>query len=201
VTHYFYQIAKRQRVKITLLERTCRPLNRFANTAVRTKPLEMSVASNLNMASLATNAADIAQPAVLQAAQRFAGNAQFVGFGQAISPDLQMLQQATVVPYSTFLDDEKARNAALSRVGEMLAAQPAPKFEFESVDIIPTEALYVESELGECALCEPYVVSKHDLELERLKLENKRLAREIEILEQHKDFRCCDDEETPEEDS
>jgi len=200
VTHYFYQIAKRQRVKITLLDRTCRPLNRFANTALRMKPLEMSVASNVNVASLATSAADVAQPAVMQAAQPFAGGAQFVGFGQAITPDLQVLQQATVVPYSTFLDDEKARSAALARVNDMLAAQPEPKFAFESVDIIPTEALYVESELGACALCEPYVVSKHDLELERLQLENKRLAREIEILEKHKDFHCCDDEETPEED-
>ena len=201
VTHYFYQIAKRQRVRITLLERTCRPLNRFANTAVRTKPVEMSLASNVKIASVAASANDLVQQAVLLAAQPFAGNAQFVGFGQAITPDLQVLQQATVTPYSTFLDDEKARQAALTKVGDILAAQPAPKFVFESVDIIPTEALYVESELSDCALCEPYVVSKHDLELQRLELENKKLAREIEILEQYKDYRCCDEEETPVADS
>ncbi|MEO8613037.1 MAG: hypothetical protein ABI690_34410 [Chloroflexota bacterium] len=77
----------------------------------------------------------------------------------------------------------------------MLAAQPPLKFEFESVDIIPTEALYVESELGPCDLCEPYVMAKEKLELERLELENQKLVREIEILDKYKDYRCCDDDE------
>lgn len=65
---------------------------------------------------------------------------------------------------------------------------------FERVSIIPTEALYVESELGSCALCEPYVVAQHELELERMALENRKLRREIELLEQYKDYRCCDRE-------
>jgi hypothetical protein len=46
VTHYFYQIAKRQHVKITLESRTLRPLNSFAETAVRAKPFNLSIAAN-----------------------------------------------------------------------------------------------------------------------------------------------------------
>ncbi|HEX6386132.1 MAG TPA: hypothetical protein VF177_15785, partial [Anaerolineae bacterium] len=46
VTHYFYQIAKRQRVRIELIERSCRAINEFANTAVRMKPLAISLATN-----------------------------------------------------------------------------------------------------------------------------------------------------------
>lgn len=76
-------------------------------------------------------------------------------------------------------------------VGELPGSEP-----FEQVSIIPTEALYVvESELGSCALCEPYVVAQHELELERMALENRKLRREIELLEQYKDYCCCDHEQ------
>jgi hypothetical protein len=195
VTHYFYQIAKRQRVKITLIDRTCRPLNRFANTSVKMKAVDMSVASNLRVDPAAAGPNDAARSAIMLAAQPFSSGAQFVAFNQPVTADQKVLQNAAAVPYATFVDEEKARNAALAKVGEMLAAQPPLKFEFESVDIIPTEALYVESELGPCDLCEPYVMAKEQLELERLELENKKLAREIEILDKYKDYRCCDDDE------
>lgn len=68
---------------------------------------------------------------------------------------------------------------------------------FEEVNIIPTEALYVESELGSCMLCEPYVVSKQQLELARLALENRKLRREIDLIEQSREYRCCDEAEEP----
>jgi hypothetical protein len=198
VTHYFYQIAKRQRVKIIFMDRTCRPLNRFANTAVRTKAVQMSLASNLKVDPAAAGVSDTAKSPVMMAAQPFASGAQFVAFGQVNIADQQVLQRTAAVPYATFIEDEKVRSTALSRVGELLAAQPAPVYEFESVDIIPTEALYVESELGPCMICEPFVMAKQELELERLALENKKLAREIELLNEFKDYRCCDDEDDSE---
>jgi hypothetical protein len=195
VTHYFYQIAKRQRVKISLIDRTCRPLNRFANTAVKMKAVDMSLASNLKVDPAAAGINDAARTAIMLAAQPFSSGTQFVAFDQPVTADQRVLQRAAAVPYATFVEEEKGRNAALAKVGEMLAAQPPIKFEFESIDIIPTEALYVESELGPCDLCEPYVMAKEKLELERLELENKKLAREIEILDKYKDYRCCDDED------
>lgn len=201
VTHYFYQIAKRQRVKITLLDRTLRPLNRFANTAVKMKPVQVSLASNLKVDPAASVPNDAVRSAVLLAAQPFASGTQFVNFSQKVSRDQLVLQQPSGIPFATFAEDEKLRAAALAKANDLLRAQAEPKFEFESVSIIPTEALYVESELGPCDLCEPFVEAKEKLELQRLELENKKLAREIEILEQYKDYRCCDDEETPVADS
>jgi hypothetical protein len=86
------------------------------------------------------------------------------------------------------------RRDAPANLAHHLVADTARSL-IERVDIIPTEALYVESELGDCGLCEPYVMSKHELELERLRLENKLLEQEIALLEKHKDYHCCDDEE------
>ena len=196
VTHYFYQIAKRQRVKITFLGITCRPLNRFANTSVRLKDLNMSLSSNFQANEAAQGQVGIAadQPGLLAGRAAFAFNPL-----ETVSLDAAHLERATLTPAAALLQDEKARLEALAAVDKIYSAQPERTFEFESVSIVPTDALFVESELGDCLICEPYVVAKHKLELDRLRLENKKLEREIELLQEYKDYRCCDDEEVEDE--
>ena len=189
MTHYFYQIAKRQRVKIELIERSCRAVNDQANTAVSMKPLSLSLAANQfipSEAKLSTGA--VPQAAVASAA--FSAN--------ALTRDQLTLQNINRVSFAAFDEAANARAAAVAKADSLVADLPG--FEpFERVSIIPTEALYVESELGDCALCEPFVVAQHELELERMALENRKLRREIELLEQYKDYRCCDDDDDSEE--
>jgi hypothetical protein len=111
----------------------------------------------------------------------------------ALSRDQLTLQEVGRIPAAVFDQAAQARAEAVAKADALVAE--LPEFEpFEQVSIIPTEALYVESELGDCALCEPYVVAQHELELERMALENRKLRREIELLEQYKDYRCCDHE-------
>ena len=181
VTHYFYQIAKRQRVKVTLESRTCRPINTFAETAARQKPFQMSIANNAKLDFTpntpgAPGIGDFRDPA------------------QGQNADQIKLQRATAIPYATFLQEEEARKAAVAKVEAMLADQAA-EFEHESVSLIPTEALFVESELGTCMICEPYLVAKQAYELEHLRLENLKLQKEIDLLDKFKDYRCCDDDD------
>lgn len=187
VTHYFYQIAKRQRVKIVLLSRTFRVLNRFANTAVNIKPHDLSLSTNVVVTPLqpGTGAAVASVALVAQP--------QFVTLQRATADQLN-LQRIGAVSQAEFEADEKTRIKAITQVNKLLATQTV-EFIFEQVSTIPTEALYVESELGKCLLCEPYVVCKQKLDLERTRLENLKLSREIDILEKHKDYRCCDEEE------
>ncbi|MCA9898108.1 MAG: hypothetical protein KC433_07940 [Anaerolineales bacterium] len=184
MTHYFYQIAKRQRVTIELIERTCRAVNDQANTAVEMKPMSLSLAANQFIPS---------EPKV--------GTSDGPGFvalaatqpGLALSRDQLTLQSVGRISAAIFDQAAKARAAAVAKADAIVAKLPG--FEpFEQVSIIPTEALYVESELGDCALCEPFVIAQHELELERMKLENVKLRREIELMEHYKDYRCCDDD-------
>lgn len=183
VTHYFYQIAKRQRVRIELIDHSCRAVNEFANTAVRMKPLSLSLATNRQVptSGQSTDApgfvALTAQPQQL-----------------LVTRDQAAMQNLGRVSLAAFTEAEKARREAVAQAEEIMAALP-PVEPFEQVSIIPTEALYVESELGDCMVCEPYVVARQKLELERLALENRKLRREINLMEQYKDYRCCDDEE------
>ena len=182
MTHYFYQIAKRQRVKIELIERTCRAVNDQANTAVIMKPIALSLATN-QIVSPEVQAGNDTGPQV--AASAFVAN--------VANRDQLTLKNITAVPAALFDQAALARAEAVAKADSLVADLPG--FEpFEQISIIPTEALYVESELGSCALCEPYVVAQHELELERMALENRKLRREIELLEQYKDYRCCDHE-------
>lgn len=187
VTHYFYQIAKRQRVKIELIERSCRAVNEFASSAVTMKPMEVSIASNQQVVSNAQQAEAGIKVAAVEAQPAFASI-------NAVTRDQLLLQNVNRVSFAAFQEAEKARKAAIAKADKIMAALPEVKT-FEQVSIIPTEALYVQSELGDCLLCEPYVVAKHELELERLKLENRKLRREIDLLDKAQEYRCCDDEE------
>lgn len=185
MTHYFYQIAKRQRVKIELIERTCRAVNELANTAVDLKPVSVSLATNqvVTAETAVSPAAGIAAEAV--ALSNSAAN--------TFTQDQQILQTVRRIPLERLNESAKARDAAVAKADTLVAN--LPEFStFEQVSIIPTEALYVESELGDCVLCEPFVIAKQELELERIKLENRKLRREIELLDQFKDYRCCDGE-------
>jgi hypothetical protein len=187
VTHYFYQIAKRQRTKITLESRTLRALNSFADTSARMKPFRMSIANNakLDFSAAGANTPNIGlvNNDVINRGLQF----------RAAAFDQVNLQQLSATPAAAFEADEKLRLEAVKNVEAMLAKQ-SKEFVFESLDIIPTEALFVESELGDCMICEPYVVTKHELELERMRLENVKLKREIELLDKSQEYRCCDDE-------
>lgn len=189
VTHYFYQIAQRQRVKITLESRTTRPLNNFADTSFRVKPFVMSVAANAKLDFSADPAGGQEGPFVK--ATSIAGGAGAAA--RVATVDQMNLQRLSAVPFATFQEDEKSRVAAVAKIEAILAEQPV-EYTYESVDLIPTEALYVESELGSCMVCEPELVAMHAYELERMRLENLKLQREIELLEKHKDYRCCDDD-------
>ena len=185
MTHYFYQIAKRQRVKIELVERSCRAVNDQADTAVIMKPLSLSLATNQVVSTEAKiGTSDGPQLATFAA----------VPIANVANRDQLTLQNINRISATAFDQAAQTRAEAVAKADALVAELPA--FEpFERVSIIPTEALYVESELGSCALCEPFVVAQHELELERMALENRKLRREIELLEQHKDYRCCDDEQ------
>jgi len=56
---------------------------------------------------------------------------------------------------------------------------------------LPTAGVIVKSCMDECGICEPMVERREELELERLALQNKLLERQIELLGQAQEYRCC----------
>lgn len=56
---------------------------------------------------------------------------------------------------------------------------------------LPTPGVIVKGCLDDCETCEPSLEKEIELEIERRKLENDRLKRAIELMDQDQEHRCC----------
>lgn len=72
---------------------------------------------------------------------------------------------------------------------------------WERDEILPTPGVLVKGCLDDCQTCEPSLREEIALDLQRKRLENKLLERQIELLEQSQEYRCCpgEGEETEED--
>lgn len=66
---------------------------------------------------------------------------------------------------------------------------------WERTEVLPTPGIIVKGCLDKCETCEPALEKAIELELERKKLENELLKRQIELLEKSQEYRCCPGEE------
>lgn len=62
---------------------------------------------------------------------------------------------------------------------------------WERVEILPTPGVMVRGCLDSCQTCEPQLEKQISLELERMELENALLKRQVELLHESQEYRCC----------
>jgi hypothetical protein len=74
------------------------------------------------------------------------------------------------------------------------------ELEFSITTSLPTPGLMVKSCLDDCCICEPELKAKMELDLERKKLKNELLKKQIALLEQSQEYRCCPSPEKEDED-
>jgi hypothetical protein len=65
------------------------------------------------------------------------------------------------------------------------------KYSFEATSALPTPGVFVRGCVDDCNICEKELMQSMELDLERKKLENEKLKKEIEILEKSQEYRCC----------
>jgi hypothetical protein len=100
--------------------------------------------------------------------------------------------------------DSNVRKAALEAVDKDLIAEgildrktgePTEKviaeLSWEREEFIPTAGVIVRGCLDECHICEPALQKEIRLDLERKQLENALLEKQIALLEQSQEYRCC----------
>ena len=112
-----------------------------------------------------------------------------VGTQQPISEDLRNKALAEV-------DNALIRQGLIDKATGQVAPKVKLEIDYERETSIPTAGVIVKSCLDDCNICEEDVERKEKLDLDRLELENKLLARQIELLDKSQEYRCC-----PEEDS
>ena len=88
------------------------------------------------------------------------------------------------------VDKELAGEGLLDKAGNLSPAAQE-RFGWERQISLPTPGLLVKGCLDDCDICEDELREEIRLDLERKQLENKLLARQIELLDKAQEYRCC----------
>jgi predicted transcriptional regulator len=86
--------------------------------------------------------------------------------------------------------DDLIKNRIIEKDGKV-SKEVAAEFNFEFQTSIPTPGIVVKGCLDDCNTCEEAQQQMISLEIEHQKLQNKLLARQIELLEKSQEYRCC----------
>jgi hypothetical protein len=107
-----------------------------------------------------------------------------VGIQQPISDNLREKALAEV-------DAQLVRQGLIEKANGEVSKKVQAEINYERETSVPTAGVIVKSCLDDCNICEAEVERRETLELQRMDLENKLLARQIELLDKSQEYRCC----------
>lgn len=87
--------------------------------------------------------------------------------------------------------DKELTAAGLLGADGNVAPEAQKRFSFEQKSSLPTPGVLVKGCLDDCDVCEPSLEREITLDLDRKELENKLLARQIDLLDKSQEYRCC----------
>lgn len=192
ITFYFYQINKTQTIRFKIVGIYRRVIDPAANSAVRINRFASDGGIDIiPNGILATDPRRMeAQRAVLasgiDANAAVFNRANFAAAPAETEPVPPLLREKALKT----VDAELMKAGYLKENGQ-LNEERVFELEFERTGSLPTPGMYVRSCLDDCDVCEPALDEAMQLEIERKKLENALLQRQIDLLEKHQDYRCC----------
>lgn len=196
VTFYFHQINKTQKVRFRIIGIYRRVIDPAANSAVRANPFaDDGGVDIIPNGVLATDVkrAEIqraAQAATLSPASAVLGLATFSSAQWMAVAEAEPIPEAVREKALKSVDGELAKQGYLTEKGQLNEARVV-ELGFERTTSLPTPGLYVRSCLDDCDVCEPALDEAMAIELERQRLENALLQKQIDLLDKHQDYRCC----------
>ena len=207
VTYFFYRINKTQTIKFTLEAIERRVVDPAVDTKVTNNPfVSRGDVSTIPTAVLATDkqrldveATARASVAVDQRAAASVGRglqasdfAPLVGTVAAVSfVPLEPLNDTVRRQALQTVDKQLVAAGLLDKVDGNVASETKTQYSFEIRSSLPTPGLLVKGCLDDCDTCEPTLEREIELDLERKRLENERLKREIELMDKDQQHRCC----------
>jgi len=207
VTFLFYRLNKCETIKFELVSIERRVIDPAAPTPVLANPVR-------SVGQLATIPQEVpaTQSARLEIEQRgLQSEAQYARATTAAGAVALVRSTAAFTPVAITALPADVRRKTLAEVDRSLiekglldkatgevSSQIKAEIDFERTASLPTAGVIVKGCLDECDVCEPELQRKISLELDRMELENKLLARQIELLDKAQEYRCCPaDEEEP----
>jgi hypothetical protein len=209
LTFLFYRLDKCETITFELVAIERRVLDPVAPTPVLANPVRsVGQLATIPQEVPATATARLAaEERGLQSEALYAqvGSARLAGLRAAFFPAAQ-------APAGVPLPAD-VRKAALDEVDAALVEQglldpdtrevserARDEIGFERETTLPTAGVLVKGCLDECNVCEEELQRRMDLELDRMELENKLLARQIELLDKAQEYRCCPPAASPDDD-
>lgn len=200
VTYLFYKINKIQKVRFRLVAIERHVVDEAAPVVVQQRvPVDVSGRVTVLPQAIRANSPkrlEIEEMARVSALSRLnTGPARAVGSpferapfvsanAQAIPADVR---QAALMAVDKELAAAGLIDAKTGKPGEKIIAE----LSWERDEILPTPGILVKGCLDQCETCEPMLVKEIELDLERKRLENEKLKREIELLDKAREYRCC----------
>lgn len=207
VTYLFYRINKTETIKLELISIDRRVIDSVASMPVQANPVRaVGQISTIPQEVPATNTARLQVEARgLQSEAQYAQAGKPVGsvFGAsrlvatAVSPlvaELGMQDPLNKELRDTALEEiekQLVEEGLIEKVGGAITESAKEEFGYTQTTSLPTAGVIVKSCLDTCSTCEPELEKKLQYELDRMDLENQLLKRQIELLDQSQEYRCC----------
>jgi hypothetical protein len=208
ITFLFYRINKTETIKFELVEIERRVLDPVAPLPVPANPfLPVGQLAAVPQEVPATNPKRLEfQDAAIQSDQKLRalalGSAAGIGSARlatavlATAPAVELGTQQPIPDAQRQaalkeVDADLVKQGLIDKVGGLVSPKAQEEFGYERQTSLPTAGVIVKSCLDDCNICEPEVQKREKLELEHLDLQNKLLARQIELLDKAQEYRCC----------
>lgn len=200
ISFYFYRINKCQTVTFELVSIERRVVDPSAPTGVTLNPPKpatgVAVRSSLVLAT-GSNRLDVARRAQDSVAVEQGSNTPGVA---ATALQARAFAQAFVqatIPVGTRdaalqqVDEDLVKQGLLDKVGGQVSPQAQATLGWTRTMAMPTPGVVIKGCLDSCDICEPELQRQIALDLERRALENQLLQKQIDLLEQSQQYRCC----------
>jgi hypothetical protein len=221
VTYFAYQLVKRQTIRFRIKAVLRRVIDPAGNAVADARPLRPATGVAVLPDGVLATANRRLEVETAGRTSAVAASANLVsGLGTQTTLTAVRAQPffATAVAAPTFAalkpltpaqreealkaaDQELVKAGVIDKVGGVVSPRLQAELSFERTVCLPTQAIMVKGCLDKCSVCEDARKREIELDLERKALENKLLARRIEILEKSQEYRCCPVGEAEEEDA
>ena len=212
VTYLFYKIAKCQRIRFRLVA-VYRSFDDPASPTISSQRVDPDLTGQVLVKPQAVLATDSKRVKVEQAARQAATERQRVAFAAAAgagdpavgelavrrsgltinrAPIASEIRVKAVDQLDRKLIESGVIDASTKKASDKLVA----RLSWEREELLPTPGILVRGCLDECNTCEDALRQKVALDLERKELENKLLARQIDLLDKAQEYRCCPEGES-----
>ena len=196
VTYLFYQVNKVQTVKLTIQAVRTRVIDPAGDSSVVNRPIARDPQLTTLPAGVLANSSKLPelQAAYLATELQTPQLASFRRVNLASLGTINVNQE----PVSQTLGNQAVsavqadlqKNGILDNKGNV-AKEIRAEMEFSFRTSLPTPGVVVRGCLDDCQTCEPALEEQIKIELERQRLQNELLKRQIELLDKSQEYRCC----------